>query len=87
MIRVEHVAMVNLLAGRAVVARSCCRPTAAPDRLAATVLTMLRDPAVAETQRAAFGPVLDSLRPGAEMPSAAAAREVLAVLDRAPFGG
>ena len=82
MIRVKHVAMVNLLAGRAIVPELLqqeCRP----DRLAAVVRQMLRDPAVAAAQRAAFGPLLAGLHPPGETPSAAAAREILAVLDRA----
>jgi lipid-A-disaccharide synthase len=82
MIRVKHVAMVNLLAGRAVVPellQQDCRP----GRLAAVVRQMLDDPAMAAAQRAAFGAVLDGLHPPGETPSAAAAREVLALLDRA----
>jgi len=82
MIRVRHVAMVNLLAGREVVPellQQNCRP----DKLAAIVRQMLYDPAMAAAQRAAFGALLEGLHPPGETPSAAAAREILAVLDRA----
>ncbi len=82
MIRVRHVAMVNLLAGREVVPellQQNCRP----DKLAAIVRQMLHDPAMAAAQRAAFGALLEGLHPPGETPSAAAAREILAVLDRA----
>ena len=74
--------MVNLLAGRPVVPellQAGCRP----DRLAETVLTLLRDPAAAAAQRAGFTEALAGLRPPGETPSEAAAREVLEVLDQA----
>ncbi len=82
LIRVPHVAMVNLLAGRSVVPELLqqeCRP----DRLAATLATLLDDPAAAAAQRAAFGEVMARLAPPVGTPSAAAAAEVLAVLDQA----
>ncbi len=82
LIRVPHVAMVNLLAGRAVVPellQQDCRP----DRLAATVATLIEDRDAAAAQRAAFRDVMASLAPPHGRPSAAAAAEVLAVLDGA----
>ncbi len=78
MIRVPHVAMVNLLAGRALVPellQQDCNPRA----LADTVLALLSDPAAAAAQRAGFRTVLDQLHPPAGTPSDAAAREVLSL--------
>ena len=80
MIRVPHVAMVNLLARRLLVPellQEDCNPRC----LADTVLTLLRNPEAAAAQRAGFAEVLDSLYPGHDLPSQAAAREVLAMLD------
>ena len=54
MIRVPHVAMVNLLAGRAVVPE-LLQQDCKPEKLRRTVLSLLRDPAVAGAQREAFG--------------------------------
>lgn len=79
LIRVPHVAMVNLLAGRAAVPELLqrdCRPT----KLAETVEHLLGDPTVALAQRAAFRAVTEALRAPSGTPAAAAAREVLAVL-------
>ncbi|WP_428393884.1 lipid-A-disaccharide synthase [Lichenicoccus sp.] len=81
LIRVKHVAMVNLLAGRTLVPellQQDCRPT----RLAATLAHLLDDNAAASTQRAGFRDVLNRLRPETGTPAEAAAREILAVLDR-----
>ncbi len=80
MIRVPHVAMVNLLAGREVVPELLQRDCTAAT-LAATVERLLTDPAAAGAQRAAFAGVMASLRPAGETPSEAAAREVLGLLD------
>ena len=79
MIRVPHVAMVNLLAGRALVPE-LLQADCNPRRLADTVLSLLRDPEAAAVQRAGFVRVVDQLRPGMDLPSHAAAREVLATL-------
>ena len=82
LIRVPYVAMVNLLAGSAVVPellQQACRP----DRLAATVAGLLDDAAARAAQRRAFGDVLASLAPPQGRPSEAAAAEVLAVLEAA----
>ncbi len=81
MIRVPHVAMVNLLAGRAVVPellQQDCRP----DTLAATLLGLIRDPAAADAQRSAFRSLLAGLMPQDGSPSHAAAAAVLALLDQ-----
>ncbi len=81
MIRVPYVAMVNLLAGRAVVPELLQQDCTA-ETLGRTALALLRDPAVANAQRDAFRGVLDSLRPPEGTPSEAAAREVLHVMDQ-----
>ena len=76
MIRVPYVAMVNLLAGRALVPellQGDCNPRA----LADVVLGLLRQADVAAAQRAGFRGVIDQLRPEAGTASSAAAREVL----------
>lgn len=80
LIRVPHVAMVNLLAGRAVVPellQEHCNPA----ELAEVVQVFLRDQAAAERQRRAFRDVLAQLAAPAGLPSDAAAAEVLEVLD------
>ena len=79
LIRVPHVAMVNLLAGRALVPE-LLQGDCNPRRLADTVLALLGDREAAAVQRAGFVKVIDGLRLGAELPSHAAAREVLGVL-------
>ncbi len=79
LIRVPHVAMVNLLAGRTLVPE-LLQQDCNPRRLADTVLSLLHDPAIAAAQRAGFAEILATLRPGAERPSEAAAREILATL-------
>jgi len=82
MIRVPYVAMVNLLAGRAVVPELLQQDCTA-ETLSRTTLNLLRDTQAATAQRDAFGGVLDSLRPPEGTPSEAAAREVLQVMDQA----
>ena len=82
MIRVPHVAMVNLLAGRAVVPELLQQDCTA-EMLSRVALTLLGDPDAAQAQREAFRVVLDSLRPPEGTPSEAAAREVLEVMDQA----
>ena len=80
LIRVPHVAMVNLLAGRRLVPellQGDCRP----GRLADTVAGLLTNAAAAAAQRQGFREVIAALSAGAEAPSDAAAREILAVLD------
>ena len=80
LIRVPHVAMVNLLAKRALVPELLqqeCRP----DRLAATLQHLLTDPEAAASQKQGFAEVLDLLRAPSGTPSEAAAHEILALLD------
>jgi lipid-A-disaccharide synthase len=79
MIRVSHVAMVNLLAGRAVVPELLQQDCTAAG-LAATVETLLGDAAAAAAQKSAFREVMTMLRPPAGTPAEAAAREVLAAM-------
>ena len=79
MLRVEHVAMVNLLAGRRVVPE-LLQHDCTPARLAAEVTRLLGDPAARAAQRAAFHDILASLAPAEGTPSHAAAAAVLDVL-------
>jgi lipid-A-disaccharide synthase len=82
LIRVPHVAMVNLLAGRELVPellQQHCRP----DRLRAVLRALLTDQAAAATQREAFTTIMASLAAPAGLPSDAAAAAVLEVLDQA----
>ncbi len=82
LIRVPHVAMVNLLAGRAVVPE-LLQGDCTPAKLADTVHTLLTDPAAAQAQRDAFAGVMQALRAPEGKPSDAAARAVLELLDQA----
>ena len=86
LIRVPHVAMVNLLAGRTLVPELLQRECR-PERLAATLMRLLIDPEAANAQRQGFAAVLASLRAPWGTPTEAAAREVLALLDAAPAEG
>jgi lipid-A-disaccharide synthase len=81
LIRVPHVAMVNLLAGRLVVPE-LLQQDCTPEKLAATLSTLLTDTAAADAQRTAFRAAMASLSPAGRSPSRAAADEVLAMLDR-----
>ncbi len=82
MIQVPHVAMVNLLAGRRLVPELLQEDCTA-DILSRTALALLHDAAMAQAQRDGFRALLDTLRPPSGLPSEAAAREVLDVLDQA----
>jgi lipid-A-disaccharide synthase len=83
LIRVKHVAMVNLLAGREIVPE-LLQQDCTPEKLRGVVRRLLNDLAAAEAQRAAFGAVMAGLRAPEGYPSEAAARAVLEVLDQAP---
>ncbi|MGI4808445.1 MAG: lipid-A-disaccharide synthase [Janthinobacterium lividum] len=81
-IKIPHVAMVNLLAGREVVPellQERCRA----DILERTVLELLGNDAAIERQKSAFTDILASLRPVEGNPSDAAACQVLELLDEA----
>jgi lipid-A-disaccharide synthase len=80
MIRVPHVAMVNLLAGREIVPE-LLQEKCTPAVLAETVLRLIAGGEAAAAQRAAFGEVLDGLRAPVGLPADAAANAVLEVLD------
>ncbi len=80
LIRVPHVAMVNLLAGREVVPE-LLQERCAPAPLARTLLRLVDDATVAAAQRAAFAGVMETLRVPGGIPSEVAAAEILALLD------
>jgi lipid-A-disaccharide synthase len=82
LIRVPHVAMVNLLAGRLVVPE-LLQQDCTPANLADTLQSLLGDARAADAQREAFRGVLASLAASKGKPSAAAAAEVLRVLHAA----
>lgn len=82
LIRVPHVAMVNLLVGRAVVPE-LLQEDCTPERLAATVSGLITAPDLAAAQREAFRALLATLHPPAGLPSEAAAGAVLEILDQA----
>lgn len=76
LIKVPHVAMINLLAKHALVPellQENCRP----DRLAATISELLRNPDALKAQRAGFKLALGSLRAPEGLASIAAAKAIL----------
>ncbi|MDD2794462.1 lipid-A-disaccharide synthase [Acidocella sp.] len=79
MIKVEHVAMINLLAGRALVPE-LLQQDCTPAKLSETLYGLITGEAAAATQRAGFATALASLRAPAGTPSSAAAARVLARL-------
>lgn len=79
MIRIPFVAMVNLLAGRALVPELLQQDCNAR-MLAETVERLLESPDAAQAQRDGFRAVIDSLRAPHGSPSDAAASEILALL-------
>src|SRR6185312_6360460 len=81
LVSVRYAALVNLLADREVVPEHI-QQTSTPDRLAATLIDLLNNPAAAATQRAAFATIVDQLRPPRGLPSEAAADAVLELLDQ-----
>ena len=81
LIRVPHVAMVNLLAGRELVPE-LLQGDCMPALLAQTLRRLLTDAEAAAAQRQGFSAILDSLRAPEGTPSLAAAREILDLLDR-----
>ena len=79
LIRVPHVAMVNLLAGRQIVPE-LLQQDCTPEKLAATVRMLLTEAGAARAQRDAFLPVIASLQAPSGTPADAAADVVLEVL-------
>ncbi|MFT8308297.1 lipid-A-disaccharide synthase [Acetobacter malorum] len=81
LIRVPYVAMVNLLAGRAIVPellQEQCRPSV----LASAVRALFENPKLANGQKDAFKTVLHGLQgPGGKLPADAAADAVLQLLE------
>jgi len=86
LIRVKHVAMVNLLAGRAAVPE-LLQQDCTPEKLSAVLLSLLCDGAAASLQRAAFGPVMASLQAPEGTPAESAALAVLELLDQSKGRG
>jgi lipid-A-disaccharide synthase len=80
LIRVPHVAMVNLLAGREVVPE-LLQGDCTPEVLRDVVRRLLTDTAMAAAQRAAFAGVIRSLAAPEGLPADAAALAVLGVLE------
>jgi lipid-A-disaccharide synthase len=80
LIRVEHVAMVNLLAGEAIVPE-LLQQDCTPEKLAEVLRRLLSDENAASAQRAAFKPVMASLAAPEGTPAEAAALAVLEVLE------
>ena len=80
LIKVPHVAMINLLAGRELVPE-LLQAACTPERLAAEIASLLDDPAQAAAQRAGFSAALSTLAiAGTTSPSEAAAAAVLDLL-------
>ncbi len=83
LIKVPHVAMINLLAGRELVPellQENCRPA----KLAATLQGLLRDAGAAAAQRAGYDAALAALQAPDGLASSAAAKAILARLAGAP---
>jgi lipid-A-disaccharide synthase len=79
LIRVKHVAMVNLLAGHRLVPellQEDCHPT----KLAATVIALLDDTAARTAQQTGFASIMAQLAAPHDTPSRAAAAEICALL-------
>jgi lipid-A-disaccharide synthase len=76
MIRIPHVAMVNLLAGRAVVPE-LLQQACTPEKLRVVVRDLLTDTDIAGRQKAAFTSIVSSLRAPHGLPAEEAAAAVL----------
>jgi lipid-A-disaccharide synthase len=81
LIKVKHVAMINLLAGHALVPE-LLQENCTPQKLSATLQTLLTDTNAADLQRHGFSTALASLQAPEGKPSAAAATAILKLLDR-----
>ena len=79
LIKVKYVAMINLLAGGPLVPE-LLQEDCTPEKLAATLQSLLTSPDAASAQRAGFAAALDTLRAPSGAPSAAAAARILAQL-------
>ena len=76
LIEIPHASLVNLLAEREVVPERL-QENCTPGRLAAELTRLLRDPAAAAAQQAAFAEVLAMLRPASGLAPSEAAAEAL----------
>ncbi len=83
LVTVRYASILNLIAEREIVPE-LIQDACTPERLAATLMPLLTDPAAAAAQRTACHEVLAQLAPPVGTPSAAAASEVLALLDLTP---
>ncbi|HEY6430633.1 MAG TPA: lipid-A-disaccharide synthase [Acetobacteraceae bacterium] len=81
-VKVRYASLLNLLSDRELVPE-LIQEICTPPRLTEGLRRLLSDPQAAETQRAGFRTVLDTLRPPAGLPSEAAAESVLELLDQA----
>jgi lipid-A-disaccharide synthase len=75
LIKVKYVAMINLLANFPLVPE-LLQENSTPEKLAATLETLLTDAAAADAQRAGYARALATLRAPHETPSAAAAHAI-----------
>jgi lipid-A-disaccharide synthase len=80
LVKVRYASILNLIAAREVIPE-LIQQDCTPEKLAATLAPLLRDPAAAEAQRAGYRPLLASLRAPEGLPSEAAAEAVLGLLD------
>jgi lipid-A-disaccharide synthase len=85
LVTVRYASILNLIAEREIVPE-LIQTACTPERLAETLMKLLTDPAEAAAQRAACRAVLEHLAPPSGSPSAAAAAEILALLDLPPTG-
>jgi lipid-A-disaccharide synthase len=85
LVSVRYASLLNILAGREIVPEMI-QQACTPERLAATLIGLLTDPAIADAQRAACRVELEKLRPPRGFPSGAAADAVLELLDQAAHG-
>lgn len=76
LIKVPHVAMINLLAKRALVPE-LLQENCNPEQLTKTILAILKSPQAAQDQKDGFKTALESLQPHKGLPSMEAAKAVL----------
>jgi lipid-A-disaccharide synthase len=85
LVTVRYASILNLIAEREIVPE-LIQAACTPERLAETLMKLLTDREAAAAQRMACRAVLAQLAPPNGTPSAAAAAEVLALLDLPPIG-